>query len=92
MRKFLAAVLLAGTALVAAPALGQAVPPPAPQPGDGPEDARLKQLFHDSDEANLKRNPIEGIFRGDLRYAAHLGDYLTEAHYAAEQKIGRAHV
>jgi len=86
LREILAAVLLAGTAVIAAPALAQVVPPPAPLPGDGPEDAKLKQLFHASDEANLKRNPIEGIFRGDLRYAAHLGDYLTDAHYAAEKK------
>lgn len=86
MRIIFAAALLAGTAVAAVPALAQVVPPPTPLPGDGPEDAKLKALFHASDEANLKRNPVEGIFRGDLRYAAHLGDYLTDAHYAAEQK------
>ena len=83
MRKLFAAVLLAG---VAVPAMAQTTPPPAPLPGDGPEDAKLKALFHDSDEASLKRNPVNGIVRGDLRYAAHLGNYLTDAYYAAEKK------
>lgn len=87
LRNLLAAALLAGAAFaVPAAAVAQTVPPPAPQPGDGPEDAALKKLFHDSDEASLRRNPIQGIFRGDLRYAAHLGNYLTDAYYAAEQK------
>ncbi|MFW2851219.1 DUF885 domain-containing protein [Sphingomonas sp. TX0543] len=87
LRNLFAALLLTGTAF-AAPAIAaaQAVPPPAAQPGDGPEDARLKKLFHDSDEASLKRNPVSGIFRGDLRYAAHLGNYLTDAYLAAEKK------
>ena len=47
--------------------------------------ARLRQLFHDSDEDNLRRNPIQGVFRGDYRYAAHLGDYITDAYFAAER-------
>ncbi len=49
-------------------------------------DARLKQLFTDSDEANLKRNPISALFRGDLRYADRLGDYITDDYFAAERK------
>ncbi|WEK43947.1 MAG: DUF885 domain-containing protein [Candidatus Sphingomonas colombiensis] len=86
VRTLFVALLLAGSAPAIAAA--QVVPPPTPLPGDGPEDARLKQLFHDSDEASLKRNPVNGIFRGDLRYAAHLGDYLTDAYYDAEKKAG----
>jgi hypothetical protein len=39
---------------------------------------RLFKLFKDSDEASLKRNPINGLFRGDLRYADHLGDSITD--------------
>ncbi|WP_298670624.1 DUF885 family protein [uncultured Sphingomonas sp.] len=84
LRLLLAALLLAGS--VPAIAAAQTVPPPAPLPGDGPEDAALKKLFHDSDEASLRRNPVNGIFRGDLRYAAHLGNYLTDAYYDAEKK------
>jgi uncharacterized protein (DUF885 family) len=46
---------------------------------------RLFQLFKDSDEANLRRNPINALFRGDMRYADHLGDYITDEYYAAEK-------
>jgi uncharacterized protein (DUF885 family) len=71
-------------------ALAQALPPPAAQPGDGVEDARLKKLFYDSDEASLKRNPVQAIFRGDLRYADRLGDPLSDASIAAERAAGEA--
>jgi uncharacterized protein (DUF885 family) len=47
--------------------------------------AQLKKIFADSDEASLKRNPINAIFRGDLRYADRLGDYITNAYYNAER-------
>ncbi len=42
-------------------------------------DAALKQLFVESNEAQLKRNPVEALFRGDLRYADQLGDFYSEA-------------
>ena len=77
------ALLLLSAALLfpAAPALAQAAPAAvAPSP-----DARLKALFAESDEASLKRNPINAIFRGDLRYADHLGDYLSDAYFDAER-------
>jgi uncharacterized protein (DUF885 family) len=48
-------------------------------------DAALKRLFAESDEATLKRNPVSAIFRGDLRYADHLGDYITNAYFDAER-------
>ncbi|MBY0304364.1 MAG: DUF885 domain-containing protein [Sphingomonas sp.] len=66
------------------------LPPPPAAAGDSAEDAKLKKLFYDSDEAQLKRNPISGIFRGDLRYADHLGDYLTEEFTAASIKANAA--
>ncbi len=47
--------------------------------------AQLKQLFTDSDEGTLKRNPINGLFRGDMRYADQLGDYVSPAYFAAER-------
>ena len=50
------------------------------------EGAKLRRIFADSDEAKLRRNPVEGVFRGDLRYADRLGDYLTEAHDEAERQ------
>jgi uncharacterized protein (DUF885 family) len=49
----------------------------------------LQKLFTDSDEASLKRNPINALFRGDLRYAHRLGDFYsdaaTEANYQADK-------
>jgi uncharacterized protein (DUF885 family) len=47
--------------------------------------AQLKKLFADSDEANLKRNPISALFRGDQRYADQLGDYISDAYNNAER-------
>ncbi len=49
-----------------------------------PPSARLKQLFADSDEAMLQRNPLAGIFRGDLRYTSTFGEYQSDAYYAKE--------
>ncbi|WP_294190865.1 DUF885 domain-containing protein [uncultured Sphingomonas sp.] len=66
-------------------AFSQALPPPTPVAGDSAEDTRLKRLFYDSDEASLKRNPINAISRGDLRYADRLGDPLSDASIAAER-------
>lgn len=79
----LAAILLASLSPLAVAAPVQAAPAEAQT-----ADARLKQLFTDSDEANLKRNPISALFRGDLRYADRLGDYITDAYFAAERKAG----
>ena len=46
---------------------------------------RLFQLFKDSDEDNLRRNPLNALFRGDLRYADQLGDGITDEYYAGER-------
>jgi len=46
---------------------------------------RLFQLFKESDEANLERNPLSALFRGDLRYADRLGDLFSDRHYQAEK-------
>jgi uncharacterized protein (DUF885 family) len=46
---------------------------------------RLFRLFKESDEASLKRNPIQALFRGDVRYAGHLGDLFSDAHYQGEK-------
>ena len=45
----------------------------------------LRELLEASDEAKPDRNPIYGIFRGDLRRAARFGDYTSEAYVAAEK-------
>jgi uncharacterized protein (DUF885 family) len=49
------------------------------------ERAALHALFRDSDESNLRRNPLSALFRGDMRYADQLGDYVTDAYYDAER-------
>ncbi len=40
---------------------------------------QLQQLFKASDEALLKRQPLNALFRGDLRYADQLGDFYSDA-------------
>ena len=51
---------------------------------------QLFQLFKDSDEASLKRNPLQALFRGDMRYADRLGDYISDEYYAGRESRGRA--
>lgn len=46
---------------------------------------RLFKLFRDSDEAALKRNPLQALYRGELRFAHGLGDLFSDAHYQAEK-------
>ena len=64
-------------------------PQAAPAAAETPHD-RLFHLFKESDEAQLKRNPIFGIFRGDLRYADQFGDYITDEYYAGEKAAAEA--
>ncbi len=63
--------------------IAQTVPATAPAAIEG---AKLRRIFAEADEASLKRNPVMAIFRGDLRYADRLGDYLTPAYEAAEKQ------
>ncbi len=49
------------------------------------EGQELKDLFAQDDEANLKRNPLNAIFRGDLRYADQLGEFVSDAYYDRER-------
>ena len=66
------------------PVTPAAEPVAAPVPEKSAHD-RLFELFKASDEASLKRNPLNAIFRGDLRYADRLGDGITDEYYAAEK-------
>lgn len=50
------------------------------------EGEKLTAIFAEDDEANLKRNPLNALFRGDMRYADQLGDYVSDAYFAAERK------
>jgi uncharacterized protein (DUF885 family) len=64
--------------------VAQAAPPP-PQVTQQSEHEKLFALFKASDEASLDRNPLQGIFRGDMRHADEFGDYITDQYYAAEK-------
>ena len=72
-------------ALLASAGCASVAPPVAAASAQAPSMA-LAALFEASDEANLKRNPLSGVARGDLRYADRLGDYLSDAYYAAERR------
>ena len=54
------------------------------------EGEKLKKLFADSDEDNLRRNPIGAIFRGDMRYADQIGDFITDEYNAGEKAANEA--
>jgi uncharacterized protein (DUF885 family) len=79
---------LALTLILAGCATTDGAAPPAgvARPADTSEGARLRALFHASDEASLRRNPLSAIFRGDMRYADRLGDFYTDESTAAERR------
>jgi uncharacterized protein (DUF885 family) len=58
---------------------------PAPAGADSAQ-ARLHKLLADSDEANLRRNPMQALYRGDPRYADRFGDYISDEYFAAERQ------
>ncbi|HYE29297.1 MAG TPA: DUF885 domain-containing protein [Allosphingosinicella sp.] len=84
-----AAVSLAAVTAGEMPASAQTSPAAAPAAQES-EGAKLARLFHESDEANLRRNPVGAIFRGDLRYADRLGDFITDAYFSAERAASQA--
>ncbi|TXC73881.1 DUF885 domain-containing protein [Sphingorhabdus soli] len=53
------------------------------------EHDRMFAIFAADDEANLKRNPMSALFRGDLRYADRLGDFYTDAYNDAERSAAQ---
>jgi len=50
------------------------------------EGQKLKAIFAADDEAQLKRNPLGALFRGDMRYADRLGDFISDEYFANERK------
>ena len=53
-------------------------------------DRALTALFHDSDEDGLRRNPLNALYRGDLRYADQFGDYVTPDYFAKERAAAQS--
>lgn len=89
--RFVTALLLSTVIVTPAAAQGGAAAAPAAAARSAPaqpttEGAKLHRIFANSDEASLQRNPLEAIFRGDLRFADRLSPYLTEAYEAAERQ------
>ena len=56
------------------------------------EGEKLKALFSADDEASLKRNPLNGLFRGDMRYADRFGDFVSDAYFDAERTAAEDNV
>jgi uncharacterized protein (DUF885 family) len=84
------AVSLAALAavLTAVPGLSQS-PARAPAAAKSAHSTALADLFRQSDEDNLKRNPLAGLSRGDMRYAHRLSDWPSDAYYEAERQAAR---
>jgi len=85
MSRFIRPLILSCSLL----ALGSGAPAQTPAPAASSVQAsaheRLFRLFKESDEASLQRNPLQALYRGDLRYADRLGDLFSDAHYQAEK-------
>jgi uncharacterized protein (DUF885 family) len=85
------ALAACATAPAAAPEpIDSAAGPAAPPVAEKSAHDRLFELFKASDEAYLKRNPVQALFRGDLRYAERLGDNITDEYYAGEKAAAEA--
>lgn len=52
--------------------------------------SELARLFAASDEGSLKRNPLQALFRGDMRYADQFGDYISDEYLAGERAAAKA--
>ncbi len=72
-------------ALSAAPAGARDTQEGAATAPETAEHDKLFALFADADERELKLNPVGALFRGDMRYADRLGDYLTDEYLAASK-------
>src|SRR5690348_3934203 len=81
----IARALILSSSLLAFAAPVAAQPAPAPAAEQAALHERLFQLFKESDEASLKRNPIQALLRGDMRYADRLGDLFSDVHFQGEK-------
>ncbi len=88
MTRALALALCFVVPVAAAPSIAVAAPAKSKKAATPAE--TLRKLFVDSDEASLKRNPLNALFRGDLRYADRLGDFDTEASFNADRAAGES--
>ncbi|HET8749418.1 MAG TPA: DUF885 domain-containing protein, partial [Sphingomicrobium sp.] len=85
-RSLIVSASLLALASAPAAAAGQYNPVPRPVAPAATAHDRLFQLFKESDEASLERNPVQALFRGDLRFADRLGEFYSDAHFKAERR------
>ncbi|HEY0445499.1 MAG TPA: DUF885 domain-containing protein [Allosphingosinicella sp.] len=86
-------LLLCGTALALAGCARLPPPPPlaeAPAPSAHNPSQALAALFAASDEASLRRNPVQALYRGDLRYADRYGRFLFDDYHQEERAAAEA--
>ena len=82
-RTLLRGVAVVVVAVLAAPlALAQATTAQAKAQA---QSQALAALFAASEEASLQRNPLSGLGRGDLRYAARIGNIFSDAYFISER-------
>ena len=84
-------LLLAGAALLT-PFSSIAHAESVPMTTATAEGKRLSALFAADDEANLKRNPLNALFRGDMRYADRFGDFISDEYFAYEKKAAESNL
>ena len=91
--KSLKLLLLAGAALTASVATTADAQTAAPAAATAQtEGQRLAALFAADDEGSLKRNPLNALFRGDMRYADRFGDFISDEYFANEKKAAEANL
>jgi len=84
----LKSALLAVTLIAGVPLAAQTAAPTTA--ADTSPHALLRALFAASDEASLRRNPVQALFRGDMRYSDQLGDFITDGYNAREKAAAEA--
>jgi uncharacterized protein (DUF885 family) len=88
-------ILLLSCAALLSPVAAQAqttATETAPTETTTTESQRLTALFAADDAASLERNPLNAMFRGDMRYADRFGDFISDAYFANERKAAEANV
>src|SRR5690349_3224811 len=78
-------LILSASLIALSPSAAMAQPGPAAPASEASAHDQLFRVFRESDEASLQRNPLQALFRGDMRYADHLGDLFSDAHYQGEK-------
>ena len=90
--KSLKLILLASVTLSVPFATSAAAQTAAPVASAQTEGQRLAALFAADDEGTLKRNPLNALFRGDMRYADRFGDFISDEYFANEKKAAETNL